>query len=99
MNANNSTSISRRFQWVTALSVIAISLITRTSSAKDEVPIKGTQTAQAISSQTNDDGSVDYISLVVGIASHVGRLTAVQFTHVLAPVYDPASNSLIFAFT
>src|SRR5262249_48895154 len=64
-----------------------------------EVPAKGTQTAQTISSQTHADGSVDTVSIVAGLASHHGRFTAVQFTHVLAPVYAPASNSLIFSFT
>jgi len=99
MKANNPTSTSRGVKWAAALSAIAISLIADTASAKDEVPAKGTQTSQIISSHTNDDDSVDTISLVVGVSSQSGRVTAVQYTHVLAPVYDPASNSLIYSFT
>src|ERR1044071_2592368 len=99
MKANNPTSISRSSKWATVLLALAMSCFAWTASAKDEVPAKGTQTSQIISSLTNDDDSVDTISLVVGVASHSGRVTAVQHTHVLAPVYDPASNSLIYSFT
>ncbi|MFN0130782.1 MAG: hypothetical protein ACKV19_29310 [Verrucomicrobiales bacterium] len=55
--------------------------------------------SQIISNQTNDDGTVDNVSVAVGVASHLGHYTAVEHTHLLAPVYDPASNSLIFFFT
>jgi hypothetical protein len=99
MKANNPTSISRSSKWATVLLAVAMSCFAWTATAKDEVSQKGTQTSQVISILTNDDDSVDTISMVIGVASHLGRVTAVQFTHVLAPVYDPVSNSLIFSFT
>src|SRR5436190_115488 len=99
MNAIIPISTSRNGQWATVLLAFAMSCLAWTASAKDEIPQKGTETSQIISSQTNDDDSVDTISMVVGVASHLGRYATVQYTHVLAPVYDPAFNSLIVAFT
>ena len=88
MNANNSTSISRRFKWVMALSAIATSLLGLTVSAKDEVPTKEALSGYSISATQNPDGSQDILFGVVGVSTHSGRFTGLGRTHV-----EPANPS------
>ena len=64
MKANNPTSNSRSSKWAAVLLAVAMSCFAWTATAKNEVSRKGTQTSEVISSLTNDDDSVDAISMV-----------------------------------
>ena len=96
-------TMKRCGQWATALSAIAVSLITCTAYAKDQVPFKATTSGQTISLTPNPDGSQDIMFEEVGVSTLSGLSTGLSQIHVDAAdpgqQYDPGTHALLIPLT